>query len=171
MSRKKNAAPPPANSDARYRVELERTKRASTLQVLFKVARLVDELAIARAAARDGAPKLRRSHTSLLPHIALEGTRITDIADRLGISKQAVSQLVDDLEAHGVLARTPDPEDARARRVVFTERGRAALLDGLRVLSNLEAEFAKQIGADHMANLREALLLLLDHLEADHAAD
>jgi DNA-binding MarR family transcriptional regulator len=157
---------PGSAADAAYESELERSKRASTLQVLFKVARLLDELAIARLAAEQQAPALRRAHTSLLPHIALEGTRITDISERLGISKQAVSQLVDDLEALEVVARIPDPEDARARRVVFTERGRAGLLEGLRVLSDLERELSRQIGKARMANLREALLLVLDRLES-----
>lgn len=144
--------------------ELERTKRESTVQVLFKVARLLDELALERAAAKPGAPRLRRSHTSLLPHIALEGTRITDLAERLGISKQAVSQLVDDLEAFGVVARVNDPEDARARRVVFTDRGKKGLLEGLAVLKGLEAELVNEVGSQRMKNLREALLLLHDWL-------
>lgn len=164
MTQKKTEDAPGA--DARYARELEHQKRASTLQVLFKVARLLDELAVARLASRHQAPRLRRSHTSLLPHIALEGTRITELAERLGISKQAVSQLVDDLEAIGVLARIADPDDARARRVVFTERGRAGLLEGLAVLSDLERELARKVGATEMANLRQALLLLLDYLEA-----
>jgi DNA-binding MarR family transcriptional regulator len=50
------------------------------------------------------------------------------------VTKQAVSQLVDDLEAMEVLERVVDPDDARARRVRFTSRGRAGLLDGLAVL-------------------------------------
>lgn len=145
--------------------ELASAKRATTLQVLFKVARLLDEQALARVAQQQGAPRLRRSHTSLLPHLDLEGTRITDLAERLGISKQAVSQLVDDLEELGVVAREPDPEDARARRVVFTARGRTGLLQGLQVLRDLEAELARAVGAARMRELREALLAVHDQLE------
>lgn len=157
-SRRANAA-----RDEAFPRELERAKRESTLQVLFKVARLLDELALERA-AQGGAPRFRRSHTSLLPHIALTGTRITELADRVGISKQAVSQLVDDLEGVGVLARVPDPDDARARRVIFTERGRKALLEGLTTLQELEQELAAELGADRMQSLREALLLVHDWL-------
>ncbi|MFZ5890434.1 MAG: MarR family winged helix-turn-helix transcriptional regulator [Myxococcota bacterium] len=152
-------------SDVEYRQALEQSKRQSTLQVLFKVARLLDELAVARLAERHAAPGLRRSHTSLLPHIDLNGTRITDLADRLGISKQAVSQLVDDLEKLGVLARLPDPDDARARRVTFTELGRKGLLEGLEVLRTLEQELALQVGRERMQGLREALLSIHDYLE------
>jgi len=145
--------------------KLAAEKRETTLQVLFKVARLLDERAIARVGQRQGAPRLRRSHTSLLPHLDLAGTRITDLAERLGISKQAVSQLVDDLEAFGVVAREPDPDDARARRVVFTARGREGLLDGLAVLRGLERELAQAVGAKRMQALREGLLAVHDHLE------
>jgi DNA-binding MarR family transcriptional regulator len=154
---------------AAFRAQLEAEKRASTLQVLFKVARLLDEEAVRRVAAQKGAPALRRAHTSLLPHIDLEGTRITDLAERLGITKQAVSQLVDELASFGVLARVPDPDDARARRVVFTARGRAGFAEGLAVLAGLERELAAKVGAPAMAQLRAALLAIHDGLGADKA--
>lgn len=148
--------------DAAYRSALEQAKHASTLQLLFRAARLLDEEALRRVAALPGRPRLRRSHTNLFPHIDLEGTRITDLADRVGVSKQAISQLVDDLEASGVVARVADPDDARAKRVVFTARGRAGLLDGLAVLGALEAELATTIGDRTMAALRSSLLAVLD---------
>lgn len=143
---------------------LEAEKRASTLQVLLKVARLVDELALARVAVAEGAPRLRRSHMSLLPHIDLGGTRMSELAERLGVSKQAVSQLVDDLEGFGVIARVPDPDDARARRVVFTQRGRDGFSRGLTVLRELEQELGGAIGERKMQQLRSALLALHDVL-------
>jgi DNA-binding MarR family transcriptional regulator len=148
-----------------FEQRLGAAKRETTLQVLFKVARLLDDEALARVAQKQGAIRLRRAHTSLLPHLDLEGTRITDLAERLGVTKQAVSQLVDDLEQLGVLARVADPEDARARRVVFTQRGREGLLEGLLVLRALEDELAQAVGTKHMRALREALLAVHDHLE------
>src|SRR5690242_15159414 len=104
----------PLPAEPAFRARLEQAKRSSTLQVLFKVARLLDEAALARVAERQGGPRLRRSHMSLFPHIALEGTRSSELADKLGISKQAVSKLVDELVELGVLARLSDPDDARA---------------------------------------------------------
>lgn len=159
--RKKTASEPGPTLDARYRERLEAAKRDSTLQLLFKAARVLDERALERVARQSGRPRLRRSHTSLLPHIDLDGTRVTDLAERLGVSKQAASQLVDDLEALGVLAREPDPEDARARRVVFTPLGRRGLLEGLELLAEMERELADAIGNDAMAGLRRALLAIL----------
>jgi DNA-binding MarR family transcriptional regulator len=150
--------------EADYREKLEAEKQQSTLQLLFKAARLLDEEALSRVAQKPGRARLRRSHTSLLPHIDLEGTRVTDLAERLGVTKQAASQLVDDLEQLGVLARVPDPEDARARRVIFTQLGRDGLLEGLSVLRALERELATKIGEKKMEQLRAALLAILSDL-------
>lgn len=144
-----------------FKRQLERQKDGSTLQLLFKAARRLDEEAIARVARSKGAPRLRRSHTSLLPHIDLEGTRVSDLAERLGVTKQAVSQLVDDLEAMGVLRREVDAADARAKRVLFTDKGRATLLEGLGVHRALEAELTERVGTATMAGLREGVLAIL----------
>lgn len=163
------SCPPEASSELSFRSRLEAAKRESTLQVLFKVARLLDEAALARVAERGG-PTLRRSHMALFPHIALEGTRITDLADKLVISKQAVSKLVDDLEQHGVLARMPDPGDARARLVSFTRRGREGFFDGLAVLRELEQTVSGWLGEERFEQLRAALLTLHDKLQDDGCA-
>jgi DNA-binding MarR family transcriptional regulator len=160
---RKRAAPGRAN--AAYRSNLEAAKHGSTLQLLFKAARLLDEQAVRRVSSREGAPQLRRSHTALLPHIDLDGTRIGDLAERLGVSKQAVSELVDDLEAHGVVARGPDPDDARARRVSFTPAGLDGLMRGLAELRAFEGELAEAVGRGTMKQLHEALVTLLGHVE------
>jgi DNA-binding MarR family transcriptional regulator len=151
-------------AESTFRERLEQAKRISTLQVLFKVARLLDEAALARVAENQAGPRLRRSHMSLLPHIALEGTRSTELADKLGISKQAVSKLVDELVELGVLARLSDPDDARARRVAFTKRGRAGFFEGLAVLQQLEAELLELLGEERLGQLRSALLDIHDQL-------
>lgn len=151
----------PDPDEERARAELARRKHESTIQLLFRASRLLDEQALARLPSEPGRPRMRRSHTALLPHIDLGGTRVTDLAERVGVSKQAVSQLVDDLEAAGVVAREPDPDDARAKRVVFTPRGRAGILEGLALLSTMEAELAAEIGDKPMADLRRALLAIL----------
>jgi DNA-binding MarR family transcriptional regulator len=153
-----------AGDAAAFRASLEAAKNGSTLQLLFKAARLLDERAL-ELVSRSSGRRLRRSHTSLLPHIDLEGTRITDLAERLGVTKQAVSQLVDELEAIGVLAREADPDDARARRVVFTRLGREGLLEGLALLRDMEDELARSIGDESMAGLRRALIAILTTLE------
>jgi DNA-binding MarR family transcriptional regulator len=152
---------------AEERAALEAAKRASVAQLLLKCARLLNEQAIARVRERAGVPNLRPAHTTLFPHIDLEGTRITEIARRVGISKQAVAQLVDELEAMGGVERVPDPSDGRAKLVRFAhKRGKLSLLDGLEHLRALEGDMEAAIGSPHMQALRDALCALHDALES-----
>jgi DNA-binding MarR family transcriptional regulator len=148
-----------------YRERLQAAKRASLSQVLFKCARFLNEQALSRVRARSGAPQLRPSHTALFPHVALAGTRLTELAERLGVTKQAVGHLVEDLEGMGVLERIPDPSDGRAKLVRFTARGRRGLLHGLGVLGELEEELATCIGRRRMRLLHALLLRVHDALE------
>ncbi len=149
-----------------FRRELEHRKQQSVLQLLFKSARLTNELAIERARSGSKVANLRTAHTTLLPHIDLEGTRLTELARRMGISKQAVAQLVEELEGFGMLERVPDPSDGRARLVRFTAQGRRGLLQGLRLLAQLEAELAEVVGERRLRALRSTLSLLVEHLES-----
>ena len=138
-------------------------KRVSVAQLLFKAARLWNEEAIARVQQRH--PSARMAHTTLFPHIDLEGTRATEIARRAGITKQAVGQLVDELEAIGMLVRVPDPDDGRAQLVRFTDEGIAQLLAGLDVLDEVEIDLGGDVGAGTLDRLRRDLARLLPALE------
>jgi DNA-binding MarR family transcriptional regulator len=145
-----------------FQRKLTESKQASVLEPLFRTARLTNELALARMNARrpDGI-KIRAAHTALLPHIDFDGTRLTTLAQRLGVTKQAVAPLVDELEAMGTVARISDPADGRAKLVVFTEEGRRGLLDGLALLKELEDEMAQAVGATRMKEFGRTLQKLL----------
>lgn len=159
MTRKKT----PANST--FSEDLERAKRGSTAHLLLKCARLVNEEAISSLPGElSGEFQPRAAHMALFPHIDLDGTRLSILAERVGTSKQAVGQLVDDLEEAGVLQRVPDPEDGRAKRVVFTAKGRAGMLAGIEHLRTVERRLARAVGRETMTRLRSALLTLHDHL-------
>ena len=144
---------------------LERRKGNSLPQLLFRLARLLDEAAVSRVAA-SRARRLRTSHTALLPHLDLEGTRLVDLARRVGVSKQAVGQLVDELQELGVVERVPDPADGRARRVRFTRSGFRALLHGLGVLDGLERELARAMGRPALERLRRDVRTALGAVES-----
>src|SRR5687767_8632491 len=63
-----------------------------------------------------GYDDLRPAHLTVFQHIAADtGSRLTDLADRALMTKQSMGYLVDYLEAHGYVARGPDPADGRAR--------------------------------------------------------
>ena len=147
-------------SDA-FKNKLESQKGESTIQLLFKAARLLNERAIELVRKTTNKP-VRVAHTTLMPHIDLEGTRLTDLAAKLGVTKQAAGQLVDELVDMGMLERVPDPEDARAKLVRFSKRGRASLLEGLGVLREMESEIRELVGgATKMKIFHEALAAIV----------
>lgn len=154
-----------ATRDERRR--LEEAKRQATLHVLMKCARLVNERAMARVNAAAGRTVLRPAIASLFPHIALDGTRVGEVARRAGMSKQQAGQLVAELEAEGVVETLPDPTDGRARLVRFTRRGIEAMQHGLGVFRELEAELEHKVGTRHFHALRSALPALLAALEEE----
>jgi DNA-binding MarR family transcriptional regulator len=143
----------------------ESYRDGAALQLLFKAARLCNERALARAAAGQAQPLVRPAHTTLFPHLDFEGIRLTELAARVGTTKQAVGQLVDDLVALGMVERIADPADKRAKRVRFSRRGHAALIQGLDILRGLERELADAIGRRRMRDLHATLNLVIATLE------
>jgi DNA-binding MarR family transcriptional regulator len=137
----------------------------STFELLFRAARLVNEAASARVnAAGGGGGRIRTAHTQLFPHISREGIRLTELADRIGVTKQAIGPLVDDLEREGIVERLDDPDDRRAKRIRWTRRGERAVLHGVSVLGELERELAREVGKarlDALADTCERLIATL----------
>ncbi len=141
--------------------DFEAVKRASVAQLLMKCGRLINERGVEQLGDEMGVDTLRAAHTNLFPHIDMDGTRLTEIARRVGISKQAVGQLVDDLEEMGVVERIPDPKDGRAKLVRFLrEDGQPVLMRGMAVLGALEADMEAELGARAMKQLHRTLLAL-----------
>jgi len=140
----------------------------ATLQLLFKASRLANEKALARATASAGAAgvPVRAAHTALFPHLDFEGIRLTELAARVGVTKQAVGQLVDDLVAVGVVERLDDPDDRRAKRIRFSRKGYGALMHGLGVLREIEQSLTTALGARRMRELHETLGLMIASLES-----
>ncbi len=150
----------PKSVSDKTRAALEQSKRGSTLQLLFKCARLANERAIARINSEAGKPLLKGAHTSLLPHLDYEGVRVVELAKRLEISKQAVSQTLAEMVEHEIVELIPDPSDGRAKLARLTAKGAASIAHGLSVLKGLERELAREVGESQMRALHEALLAL-----------
>src|SRR4051812_24419498 len=155
---------PPVSAAERRRFEA--TRDAATLQLLFKAARLANEAALSRVAAASAARRVRAAHTALFPHLDFDGIRLTDLAAKVGVTKQAVGQLVDDLAALGMVERVRDPDDSRAKRIRFSHRGHAALLQGLGVLAAIQEALATAVGARRMGELHETLKRVIAALES-----
>lgn len=113
--------------------------------------RIVDGLAGA------GFGDLRLPHMAALQYPGPDGCRPTELAERAGVSKQAMNQLLQSLEHLGYISRRDAKDGRRARIVHFTARGRAAWAKIHEILTDVEAEWRATLG-DKDFNRLKALL-------------
>lgn len=117
----------------------------------------------ARATLRSrGHVGLQPSHQVVFASLGGDGARLTELADRAGMTKQAMGQLVDDLETLGYVERIPDAADGRAKIVRLTPDGRAFLDDAADVVSAIWSDYASLLGERELLNLQTRLGSLLD---------
>ena len=102
-------------------------------------------LALSNLAARD---QVGAAHIHITRHLALAGSRLTELAASAGMSKQAMGDLVDQCEAWGLVRRETDRYDQRAKQVVFTASGLLWLAAFRRAVAQAEAEFRQAVGHD-----------------------
>jgi len=97
-----------------------------------------------------GHAETRIAHVSLTRNLDVDGTRLTELARRASMSKQAMGELVDQCAALGLVDRAGDPSDRRARLVVFTPTG-LEWLEAFRAAVDIaEAEMRAELGASTM---------------------
>ena len=80
-----------------------------------------------------------------------------ELAEYLGITKQAVSKMVDYLEKSGYVVRKAHPTDKRGKIIVLTDRGWSVIKAKDKILNDIEANWIKNIGAERMKMLKEDL--------------
>jgi DNA-binding MarR family transcriptional regulator len=88
------------------------------------------------------------AHIHITRHVALQGSRLTDLAASAGMTKQAMGTLVNQCEAWGLVQREADPSDARARRVVFTAVGLIWLKAFEQAVAQAEAELRQAVSVE-----------------------
>ena len=110
-----------------------------------------------------GHPQIRQGHGCVFRFINEGGSRLTELAESSGLTKQAVGEVVADLEQLGYVERAPDPADGRAKLIKLTELGGEARQRAVDIFSDIELEWAERYGAERLAALRE----LLEEMRAD----
>ena len=111
----------------------------------------------------EGFQDIREGHGCVFGFIDVdEGSRLTDLADRSGLTKQAVGEAAAHLVAIGYLERVPDPKDGRAKILQLTPHGLDAVITGRRLFAEIEREWAEQLGEGLLAGLREAAEKIAD---------
>jgi DNA-binding MarR family transcriptional regulator len=107
--------------------------------------------------------------TNLLANLDTEGTIISSLARRAGVTRQAASQQVAALERRGYVERRSSADDGRAAVIHQTKRGRALLDDALDIVAELEADYEVLLGPTRVASLKKLLVALLDHVDPQGA--
>ena len=109
-----------------------------------------------------GFTELRLPHMAVLQFPGPDGVRPSTLAERAGVSKQAMNQLLRSLEGYGYIERSDAQDEGRARSVNFTARGRAAYAKVHEVLRDIERAWSAELGPADFARLKELLLRVWD---------
>lgn len=147
------------------RDDAERARRETMfLRLLYRASRAMTDDLTKRLRAR-GHRELRESFIGLLGNLDTTGTRLGALARRMGVTRQATSQLLVQVEARGYVVRGDDPADQRGVVVKHSARGRKLLADALDAMTEIEREYAKAIGEEDFATLTRLLGRLVDAVD------
>lgn len=130
--------------------------QATLHQLLLDALRWVDDT-FERALTLRGIAGLTPTRARLLAHVGEGGTGPSELARRLGISRQAAHKHVGELVGAGLLRVETDPDNRSAQRATLTEGGAAALAAAERIHADLEAELARRLGRVRARALRATL--------------
>ncbi|MFF6812748.1 MarR family winged helix-turn-helix transcriptional regulator [Streptomyces sp. NPDC012403] len=129
------------------------TLSAALLAAAGELTRRIHDGVVAR-----GFEGVRPAHGFAFTRLAPDGATVTDLAVHLGVTKQAASQLVDELVRKGYVERRPHPEDARARLVVLTEAGWACTRAADEAAAEAVRAWGETLGEAEVRELARKLL-------------
>lgn len=128
-----------------------------SLQILLRDAHTVVDAEVHAAVARAGYSEINPGHHLVLRNLGENGARPSELAAEAGVTRQAITKVIDDLQRRGVVRRDPDPHDGRGVIVRYTQRGLEGLAVARARMEAIEADCASQIGAENWAQVRTAL--------------
>jgi DNA-binding MarR family transcriptional regulator len=152
MATKRPSTPPICASDADAA-----WRQLNMSRLLVNSARQF-ELRILRVITDSGYRQIRLAHLHVPRNLDFGGTRLTEMAARSGLTKQAMGELVDDCVEFGLVERRADPEDGRAKIVTFTPEGRRFMRTVRKAVSIAESDMLARIGRKSMDQVYGGLL-------------
>lgn len=142
----------------------DRAWRHDNIGRLFVFAFHAFEERLLRRIHETGHREVKYIHFNLFRTVDVAGTRIVDLADRVGVTKAAMGQLAREGERLGLFQIHADPRDGRAKIVSFTAKGKRLHLIFRREILKLERDFKSLLGERRYKTLREDLLYLRSRL-------
>lgn len=140
-------------------VRVFRTERPEKPPVMFFIKPIVDWIeARLIEIMKETFPQARAAFNPVFIHLPADGGRLTDLASKAGMSKQAMSEVVEELIELGYLVRFPDPSDKRAKIILRTDAGLELHGHALAAFSRIERELGEMLGTTSMRDLRKAVM-------------
>jgi DNA-binding MarR family transcriptional regulator len=127
---------------------------------LLRLARRAYGNSVRAAFAEAGFDDVPRNGAYLLARVYDNRYAVAELTHGLGISKQAVSQLVDTMVMRGYIERSPDPDDRRRMQLTLTPRGEAAATVSWQAASRTDEELERRLSAAGVTALRDGLIAL-----------
>ena len=143
---------------------------ADNTAVLLREAYVVIERVVPLRLAERGHGAIRVAHGAVFQHLDEGGTTVSALAERAGMTKQAMAELMHYLEGHGYVQREPDPEDRRAKLVKLTDLGREVVAIVLGLVPEMEARIIDALGKTRWRELRTDLRTIQSLFDPDSSS-
>lgn len=139
-------------------------RAANLRQCLLRASRVVNA-AIVEGLRQQGFTQLRSTHTALLSNLDLEGSSLTVISQRAGMTKQAMGRLADELISLKYITKTRSEEDKRAYKIQFTPAGLKLMKHSFSIMGKLELRCSRRLGGNRLKQLLSSVQDIADELE------
>lgn len=105
----------------------------------------------------NGWPELSHSQSLVMAHLLRDPIRISELARRIGVSRQACQKSVRELERVGLVVTCVDPSNASAKLVALTESGKSNIEAAVNAFAEIETALSERIGQSAVSRMRKAL--------------
>lgn len=105
---------------------------------------------------------VRTPHIRVLSQIETDGSELSEVIKRVGLSKQAINKIIRQLEELDIVSTRVSEKDGRARFVRYTSKGKKFLEAGLEVIEELESEYRSVLGKSDYLHLKASLQKIAD---------
>ena len=147
-----------ANSD--FPLEVQHKYRENFARHILSVTLFMQSEIMNALTVKHGHSQLRINYEPYIAAAAERGARLSDIAEMLGVSRQAANQTANQIEAAGYLQRAADPSDGRAKLLVTTPRAKAMIRQGSAEAMKVQARFADIVGKQELAAVNRSIVEL-----------
>lgn len=153
------------DKELRKKLEAFKVQRNRIMgRLLSRAFRIVVDVS-SQKLAEAGYESYRLSHLVLMVHIQVDGSTINELAASLGITKQAVSKIVKELQEQGYVETEKHPDDARSVLVKITNKGARFTLEWQYCTKVVDQKFEEILGSERLEQLKDILLDLADYHE------